>query len=284
MNPLILLPSLVLLLATMSFGLGTQRIGNEPFNGANYADWPGILPVVNHPTRELQLWVNGNESFHYKAKVADINAMLTAFAKVKRDRLEVLMRPGKASAKTLRQDQAFETNVELRLIGGIAAGMAREDKGTVFWNTTPRLTIYTDGLDLDQLVFPKGLKLMQLDELGKLYRDALDSRSQTVRGWGAGMLAELDPHNLENMRRIGTLLKDQENWVVNGAARSLVTYGKLATEFLPQLETLSMDDDKKVVERVTDAMNAIKAAPDLSDEAKTHREQLKAIRERLAAP
>jgi len=281
---LLVLFALLLFAVPSCFGLGTQTIGNEPFDAANYADWPGILPVINHPTRVLQIWVNGNESFHYKSKVADINAMLADFAKVKKHKkLEVLVRPGKHTAKTLGGDRGFEANVELSLVGGIAAGMAREHKGAVFWNTTPRLTIYTEGIDLNALVFPERVELLQLDELGKRYRDALDSNSQSVRGWGAGRLAHLDPHNAENMAAIADLLNDQKDWVVRCAAGALKTYGKAAEKFLPELEAHAMKDDKNLVRAVTDAMNAIKAAEDASAEAKVHRAQLEAIRTRLKA-
>ena len=58
-----LLASLVLIACCgPARALGTEDFGNAPLNAANYTDWPGIMPVVNHPSRVYHWWVNGNES------------------------------------------------------------------------------------------------------------------------------------------------------------------------------------------------------------------------------
>ena len=49
-----------------AFAAATETVGNQALNAANYGDWQGIMPVINHKSRVYHLWVNGNEHFYYR--------------------------------------------------------------------------------------------------------------------------------------------------------------------------------------------------------------------------
>jgi len=53
--------------------LGEEHFGNAALNEANFQDWPGIMPLVNHPSRVYHSWVNGNEHFYYRGDTPALN-------------------------------------------------------------------------------------------------------------------------------------------------------------------------------------------------------------------
>src|SRR5436309_2184984 len=84
---------LVLGLSGRAWALGEEDFGNAALNEANFQDWPGIMPLVNHPSRVYHTWVNGNEHFYYRGDIAALNDALRKFAASKAEVHEVLLRP-----------------------------------------------------------------------------------------------------------------------------------------------------------------------------------------------
>src|SRR5262245_33840096 len=105
MKRALFIPALLALLALAATGrpawaLGEEDFGNAPLSDANYTDWPGIMPVVNHAARVYHWWVNGNEEFYYEGDAAAVNETLKKFAEAKSGTREagvggeVVLRPG----------------------------------------------------------------------------------------------------------------------------------------------------------------------------------------------
>src|SRR6185295_4946736 len=114
----------------------------------------------------------------------------------------------------------------LQLIGGIARHLTTRDKGDRVWSPNPVLTVYiSDPLLLNKLAIPKGVTVTSLADVKKRTREGLTSKDQTVRGWGCGVLAELDPYDTESRDAIAGLLADADNWVRLNAVMSLVPFG-----------------------------------------------------------
>jgi hypothetical protein len=142
-----------------AWGLAMEEIGNKPLAEANYKDWKGIVPLVNDKARVYTIWVNGNESFYYKAGVKELNEALEKFAKVEVKNHVVVLRPGTGVRSTFDK-VGIAYQWELHVVGGIAATRAVDDIEDLDWQKDPVLTIYIGGdIELDKLKFPDGVKL-----------------------------------------------------------------------------------------------------------------------------
>ena len=102
---------LLLIAASNAWGLGEERVGNEPFSGASYADWPNVMPMINDTHRVYQSWVNGNEHFYFKGDTAALNVALKHFAAIKADRLVVVLRPAPGETNSFRKEHSFAYNL-----------------------------------------------------------------------------------------------------------------------------------------------------------------------------
>jgi hypothetical protein len=146
--------------ASHAWALATEEFGNKELAEANYKDWKGIMPVINHKDRVYSYWVNGNESFFYLGKAKELNAALKEFAKVEVKYHVVVLRYGPTSQETF-QKTVIPYNWQLHVVGGIAKAVkAVDDVKDLDWQTDPVLTIYVgDGLDLKSLEMPAGVTL-----------------------------------------------------------------------------------------------------------------------------
>lgn len=262
--------------------MGEETFGNQPLNGLNYQDWPGIMPVINHESRVYHVWVNGNEYAYYRGEIDALNDVLQKFATTNQKQHEVVLRPGPGSTKSLRQTQSIPFNWELHLVGGIARVMAKKDQGEKIWNPYPMLTIYVDEtLPLDQLKIPAGVTLLELADLEKRFSGGLTSTDITVRGWDAGQLASLNQYSTKNMNAISKLLDDNEVWVQLNAAGALAVFGKKATPLLPDLRSRLDTDDDALKKRLAETIKIIETSPDRSDAEKQHQKTLTQIQKFL---
>ena len=96
----ILLAVVLLSSGARIWALTYENFGNDPLGDANYRNWPGIMPLVNHPCRVYHVWTNGNEFFHYQGNCTDVNDALRKLAASKFERREVLLRPGPGTTKS----------------------------------------------------------------------------------------------------------------------------------------------------------------------------------------
>lgn len=271
---------LVLLIAcSAAWALAQEDIGNEPLNEANFSEWPGLVPVVNHPSRVYHLWVNGSEQCFYQGDVAALNDTLRKFAEVRTESRDVVLRPGPGETQTLVGGKTIPFSWHLQLYGGISRHLLGLDGGKQIWSDHPVLSVYTGGIDLNKIEIPKGVTLLSITEVKKRTREGLKSKDKTVRGWGAGMLASLDAYDPESQETVTALLNDPDNWVRLNAVHSLPAFGKRAKAALPLLRDLLKSDDPQLKEAAAESIQKIEQAQSVPDQeqARQHREQLEQI-------
>jgi hypothetical protein len=124
------------------------------------------------------------------------------------------------------------------------------------------------GINLDVLKVPAGLKVQGLDALLERYRKGLKSTDDTIRGQAAGALAhrETDPDAVA-AALVKVLKKEKHEYVRRCIAGSLQNLGKSAAPALPLLEEGLSDPDKNVQTAYRSAIDAIKAAPENKGQA-----------------
>jgi len=263
---------------------GEEHFGNEPLGEANYAAWPGIAGVVNHPSRVYHYWVNGNEQFYYHGDTAALNDVLRRFATVVGDGKKVVLRPGPGTAMSFSRDKAIPFGWDLQIVGGVSAHLATHDQGDKVWSPHPVLSIYVGGgVDLQKLEIPRGLTVAPVVEVSKRAREALKSKDKTVRGWGAGVLAALDRYDAANQAAVAALLKDEDEWVRLNAVMALQTFGTKAQPALPLLREALDTKDERLKTEVQNSINAIEKAREDAAAERKHAEMLKQIDQFLAA-
>lgn len=271
---------LVLCLSGRAWALGEEDFGNSALNEANFQDWPGIMPLVNHPSRVYHSWVNGNEHFFYQGDIAALNDALRKFAASKSEVHEILLRPAPGEVKTFNGVKTIPYNWNLHIVGGIARHLSTLDQGSKVWSSSPTMTVCVGGgIDLEKIEIPKGVSIVDLTDLSRRYRDSFASKDKTVRGWGTGELAYLDPYDAENMTAIAKMLKDEDEWVKLNAVGVLAVFGKKAESVLPTLREMLSTEDKQLKASIEKTIEAIQHAKDTAEMEKEHRMILKTIRE-----
>ncbi len=261
-------------------GAGMEDFGNNPLNAADYSDWPGIMPVVNHNTRVYHSWVNGNEHFYYRGNAEALNDVLKEFAAAKVPVRQVVLRPGPGMAQTFDPTKRIACHWQLHIVGGIAKAMTRRDQGERIWSQHPTLTVFIgEEIAADRLSIPSEVTLLDLDELAQRYRLAFTSTHKDVRGWAAGQLASLDPYSDENMMMVARLLADPDDWIRLNAAGALAGFGSKAKPALPALRRCLESSSEQLKSRAQETITRIEGAQDKPEEERQFREALESIRE-----
>jgi hypothetical protein len=266
--PCLVFLALALCLPSQVWALGEEGFGNAPLNELNYRQWPGIMPLVNHPSRVYFTWVNGNEHLYYRGDVAALDDSLRKFAAREAKQHEVILRPGPGVVKSFNGEKTIPFGWSLHIQGGISRATTRLHLASLIWPTDPELTIYVDrDFDLAKLAIPDKVTLVTTAELGRRYREAIAKSSDaTVRGWGAGQLAQIDPYSSENMAAIAKLLDDKDNWVRLNAAGALAVFGKKAAPLVPKLRESLASGYKPLAEAAQRTIASIEKAPDTAAE------------------
>jgi hypothetical protein len=272
--------AMILLLAcgaSRVWALGTEDFGASPLSELNYKEWPGVVPLVNDPSRVYHCWVNGNEQFFYRGDAAACNNALTNLARVAAGPHEVVLRPGPGTTHSFH-GREIQFDWMLHLVGGVVRDLPTLDQGAKVWPKSPRVTICVDNkFDLDGLQVPKGVTLVSLDELSQRGREALTSSDKTVRGWGAGELARLDHFSAENLSAIAKLLDDKDPWVCRNAAGAVALFGKKASSLLPALREQLKTGDEQLQSQLERTIKNIEVAEDAVTAEREHR----AIQEKI---
>ena len=240
--------------------MGEETIGNKPFGDANFQDWPNILPVINNQSRVYHTWVNGDERFYFDSNSDKLNELLVNFAKLK-GKKEVVILPQTGDVTTFDKKRSFAFNCKLHLVGGIAKHIADQDKGSIYWPLDPRLTIHvTPKTDLTKLNIPKGIALVSLAEIKKRYKHGLESTDKSVRGWGIGYFAHVDPYDGESLKVVSDLTVDADDWVALNALSSLKLFGPKVKNHLPRLKEIANSKIKNNAERAKQVIKTTEAA------------------------
>ena len=185
----------VMAIPTICFALSLHEFGNHPLNPENYKTWPGIVKVVNQPSREKWEWCNGGESSSFSGKSEDLNAALRDFAMTKCSRHPVVFRPGPLHDGRNKYDWL------LNIAGGLVGEAIILDKTELVDETEPIMVVYvSDKLKLDSIVIPQEIEVLQISDLHSRYKYASSFGNDKTRA----RAVELD-HLLDN----DPLLKDQ---------------------------------------------------------------------------
>ena len=249
---------------------------------ANYSDWPGAEKVVDNPSRILQVWVNGGETNYFRGDTQSLNEALENFVTIQVPVHEIALLPGSGEASAFGGDR-FTYDWRLNLVGGISHFLHVEEVDTQVFDDHPTLTIFIgDGnIDLAQLVIPRGVTVLQRDDLRTRYYAGLRSESTRVREAAVGRLAAIDPYGKESLARIiGTYTETYdgtETWAEMSAPRfkyidparvatRLQHFGKPARAIL--VDQLTREDvSESLKEWVRKAIQFIDDMPDSSEAA-----------------
>ena len=263
--------AVVLAAAANVRALGTEEFGNDPVSPQNYEAWPGLADVINDKSRIYYSWINGHEEHFFAGKMDQLNAALKKFAAVQMPDHVVLLRPGPGVGHSFNREKEFDFNWHLELYGGISAHLVGRDKGNLVWPEHPRFTIQISGdIDLAKLVVPEGVKLVSVSDLSAQARQGLESKDQTIRGWSAGVIAQLDPYDPQNLATLEKLLDDEIDWVRLNAANVIGKYGRDAKSSLPKLKECLNRGDESLRKAAQQAIDEIEGAPDRSEAKREH--------------
>lgn len=260
------------------FGMAEEQIGNQPLNEFNYQEHKDALRVINHKSRVYHTWVNGNEHFYYQGDTETLNDILSKFADIKAEVHEVIIRPGPGQTKTF-DGKVIKYAWLLHINGGIARHLTTIDKGAMIWSKYPQMTVYVGdgGIDLKKIRIPKGVTVVEIDDLSKRYTKALSSSDKTVRGWGCGQLAGLDLYSEKNAAVVTKMLDDENAWVRLNAVGALARFGKTATPALAKLRELLKISDENLSRQIEEAIGKIENAKLDEKKVKNHHKTLKQI-------
>ena len=189
----IVVPAAVFCLLTpgVCLALAYGESGNKPQSAANYEDWPGLVDVVNDPSRAYLFWCNGDETLWYQGETEDLNRMLEQFAEVDLPERRVVLVPGDGPLNKAEKDAAYDWM--LHVVAGIAKGRIDHFQLEKVEDVHPTLTVYvTDRIDLDALEIPEGVTLVQTADLRSRYEDALESGTENERKAAQRLLDRLD--------------------------------------------------------------------------------------------
>jgi len=263
--------------------MGQETFGNDPLpEQEEYKAWPGIMPLINDDSRVYSNWVNGNEHFYYGGDTVRLNDFLSHFAAMESPVHEVILRPGPEYANSFNHEKSIPVRWRLHLVGGIVRGMVAHEGTAGIWDKHPTLTIYitdTDSIQLDAVVLPEKVTVLQLSDLRKKYQDGLRDKNVSVRRDAATFLAEEDGLHEENVPLLETLLKEGDAYARTVAAVALGRFGKLAASALPALRTAAADADRQVSTMAASSIEKIENGKDLAAEVATS----KAMETRIAA-
>lgn len=252
------------------WALGTEDFGNKPLHEVEYRDWKGIMPSINHPNRVYHRWVNGGEGFYFRGNTQALNDYLRKFAVLDASIREVFIRPGPATTRTF-DGNSVPYDWELKFIGGISEFLTTLERGSNIWSKWPTVSVFIGkGIELEKIRIPEGVHVIELRELKKRHREALLSKDKTVRGWGAGKLARLDPYDKQSLENVAELLNDKDDWVRLNAVVALPAFGRKAQSMLPALRECLNTDDENLRKRVEQTIQEIENAKDTTDAEKQH--------------
>lgn len=269
--PLILGLALITLNA---WPMGQETFGNEPLSDLNYTDWPGIVPLINDEHRVYSTWVNGNEYFYYRGDTEAFNQFLALFAALESPAHEVVFRPGPGHAQSFHNDRPIPIGWQMHLVGGIVAQMIDFEGTADAWDMHPTITVcLTENgrIQLDKIIVPEKVDVLQVADLRDKYRKALQSDNTRMHAHAVSKLADEDKLNAENIPLIVQVLKDNDPFASACAAVALGCFGALAQSALTELQEASRSEDQQVSACAKESIVKITNGPDLTDDIEKFR-------------
>lgn len=127
------------------WGMAMEQVGpdcDQPHPTVAQPGWPaGILDILGHPSRVYSFWVNGNETFYFQSKPAEMQELILAYSRLHLRDHVLFVQAGPKDTGTFKKDR-IGYNLQFHLLDGIALAMTRqEDPGNTH---EPTLTILVD--------------------------------------------------------------------------------------------------------------------------------------------
>ena len=158
--------------------------GNKPQPASNYKDLPGVIDLVNQPSRQLLQWINGAESFSYSGDTDALNHALQLFTKIDSSTHRVILRPGPLYDKY---------DWQIHIVQGIARAGIKHHNTESVQDVAPTFVIYvSDKLKLDSLVIPANVQVQQISDLRTRYMKAQQSGNNATKRVAARSVKAID--------------------------------------------------------------------------------------------
>jgi hypothetical protein len=162
MMVVVTLASLTLLGGDDAAGMGFEGFGPAGENIGRSPDWPkGVEDVLRHSSRVYWYDVNGSQSAYYDGDIGTVNELLDLFSKVDLNKHDVVLRPGRPSAKSFHESLTPYV-VEFDVPGGIETHFRQRNAGSGLLARTPRMIVHIDAAlakHLGELKVPENVTL-----------------------------------------------------------------------------------------------------------------------------
>ena len=170
--------------AKPTFGMGQERFGPAGEHISRSSDWPkGIEDVLREPSCVYWNWVNGNEHAYYDGDIETVNQLIDAFAKIDLTRHDLILRPGRPSARSFH-GKLTPYAAEFHIPAGIYLHHVRQHAQTGLYATLPRLIVYVNqdiAEQLDELKIPANVTLRGLAHRVEDAVAQLDAHDRSLR-------------------------------------------------------------------------------------------------------
>lgn len=219
---------------------GLDATGNQPLEAKHFTHWDGMMPVINDSHRVYYYrWGRGRSAFSFQGDTDDLNVALQNFSRIKSKRLDVVLKPAPGKTTTFHK-KPVSLNWQLDLPNRWILKLDRPaDPSHLVWNNRPVLTVYVgDEIRLDQIAFPKNVRVVQVAELQKRFAKALQPETPYhITGIAADNISALDRFDAKAMRRVVGMLSHEKLAVRNHAARAVARFGATAKPAIEQIRT-----------------------------------------------
>ena len=207
-----------------ALGMGQERFGPAGEHISRSTDWPkGVEDLLRHPSCVYWNWVNGNEHAYYDGGIGTINQLLDAFAHVDLARHDVILRPGRPSARSF-QGQLTPYAVEFHLPAGLYFHHAREHAQTGLYPLMPRLFIHINqdhAEQLDELEIPANVTLRDLAHSVEAAVAQLDADDRSLRLRAISVLGDSGDSSAPITAALEKASQDPDEYVHRAAQKAL---------------------------------------------------------------
>jgi hypothetical protein len=158
----------VLGIPVVAFAMATENFGDRPIEIS--CDWyDGVAVVAQSPGMVYSRWVNGGESFYYKADTNAFNNVLQKFAAVSSPIRRLVIESGPGTVKSLQGDKEFPFDWKLDVASGIYLDVLIDGNTMKKDLMYPSVTLFlgSGSINPEQLNIPAGVDVVIADSVRK---------------------------------------------------------------------------------------------------------------------
>lgn len=174
----------ILLLPTTSFAVLICG-GDEPLSAKNFGEWPGLVDMVNDPSRVSHCWCNGSWWLSYRGGAAVLNRVLKEFSEVEAVERNVILMPATAPDDGQTAGKKRPTDPpdwRLHVVQGAVRAWHQHHGLESIYDVHPTLWVYiSDRTPLNAIKIPNNIKLLQSADIKNRYIDAIANGSEALK-------------------------------------------------------------------------------------------------------